>query len=113
MTLPCLSVTTQYAGVVHETAVNEWPGATRTACDQDRPDQVNALPTPSTAMQKVALVHDTPVREAAPKAEELFSRRSGADQLVPFHAIASPVESTATQNAATGQETSVSVDVVP
>jgi hypothetical protein len=113
MALPCLSVTTQYPGVVHETAVNAWPGATRTACDQDRPDQVNALPAPSTAMQKVALVHETPVREAAPKADDPLSRRSGADQLLPFHAIASPVESTATQNEATGQDTSVSVDVVP
>jgi hypothetical protein len=113
VTLPLLSVTTQKAGVVHDTAVSAWPGATCTGADQDFPDQVNTLPAPSTAMQNVALVHDTAVSDGPPKADEAETRRSGADQLLPFHTIASPVESTATQNNAIGHETPVSVDVVP
>jgi hypothetical protein len=64
-------------------------------------------------MQNVALVHDTAVSDGPPKADEAETRRSGADQLLPFHTIASPVESTATQNNAIGHETPVSVDVVP
>jgi hypothetical protein len=64
-------------------------------------------------MQNAALVQDTPVSEGPPKADDRDSRSSGLDQLLPFHTIASPVESTATQNEGTGHETSVNVDVVP
>jgi hypothetical protein len=64
-------------------------------------------------MQNEALVHDTPVSDIPPKADEEDSRCVGPDQLVPFQVIDSPVASTATQKDASGQDTSVNVEVVP
>jgi hypothetical protein len=71
------------------------------------------MPALSTATQKSADEHETPVTDGPPKPAELDSTRCGADHLAPSQWIASPVESTAAQKLAVGQETLVRSEVVP
>jgi hypothetical protein len=83
-------------------------GSTGSGAVQRVPFQRSALPSPSTAMQKVAEGHDTEVSPAP-----LASTACGGDQEVPFQVMTRPRVSTAAQKDRDGQDTAVISTLVP
>src|SRR5580700_4378096 len=91
-------------------AVSAWPGSISLPALQALPFQPKTRPWESTARQKVAVGHETPVSPEAsvPVTGCSVVMLRGAENTVPFQVMTAPLLSTSTQKLGLAQETALS-----